>query len=398
MDQRLRLHLVPWMVAGVKSQFVHLEKELKQLDLDLRVSEVHPWVESGLIEKLPLPSRSRGTIRSLMTLRQTFQIPADAIWTQVAIPLLPYLLTSRGSWRSNVFYAIDCTPNLLFDLGRHYRALTTDPDSTKGRLTTAALRSFFKRCAGLLPWSNWAAQSMIDDYGADPARVLVLPPGIDLTRWRPATRPVDGSSRVRLLFVGADFERKGGRLLLDLYRRHLRDECDLLLVSRAHVSPEPGVTAHSGYGPDDDGLLRLFQSSDILVVPTFADCFSMVAIEAMACGLPVITSRTGGIPEIVADGKTGYLIDPGDEVHLLETIRALVARPELRSRLGHAGREAATHQFDAATQARRLVALIQAGIDSRTIGLHDPSVARPVRTRPSLPADSPTGYRRIGRG
>lgn len=372
-DRReLHVQMVPWMVAGVQTQYVHLERELEAAGIQLSLSQVRPWLEGGRIEKLPLPSRTRGTIRSLLTLRSAFETPKDALWTQVALPMLPFMLTVGWLRKAPVFYAIDCTPKLLFDMDEHY-SIAADPGSAKGRLTTAFLKRYFRFCKGLLPWSDWAARSMIDDYGADPDKIHVLPPGIDTSRWKPAHGPARPSSRLRLLFVGADFERKGGQLLLDIYRHHLRDTCDLDIVTRVAVPPEPGVTVHGGFKPDDPGLLQLYQSSDVLVLPTFADCFSMASIEAMACGLPVISSPVGGIPEIVADGETGLLVPAGKGRRLLVAIQALRVSPEMRQELGRAGRERAVRRFNATTQARAMVKIILNAIEA------DPRSTSPAR-------------------
>jgi len=250
--------------------------------------------------------------------------------------------------------------------------IAADPGSAKGRLTTAFLKRYFRLCKGLLPWSDWAARSMIDDYGADPGKVHVLPPGIDTLRWKPADAPARPSSRMRLLFVGADFERKGGQLLLDIFRHHLRDTCDLDIVTKAGVPSERGVTVHNAFKPDDPGLVQLYQGADVLVLPTYADCFSMASIEAMACGLPVITSPVGGIPEIVADGETGLLVPAGKGRRLLESIQTLRASPEMRLALGGAGRERAVRRFNATTQARAMVKIILDAIDTER-----PSTSRP---------------------
>jgi glycosyltransferase involved in cell wall biosynthesis len=366
------------MVAGVQTQFVHLRNELARSHVSFSVTEVNPWVQGGHIEKLPLPSKTRGTIRSLAVLRGVSRARADAIWSQVALPLLPYLLSVGLVRGTRVFYAIDCTPKQLFDMGDHYRGVTTDPHSPKGRLTTALLRTFFRRSAGALPWSQWAARSMIEDYGANPDRVHVLAPGIDTNRWKPADRHATEQGRLRLLFVGADFERKGGRLLLDLYRSHLRDRCDLDLVTKADLPSEPGIRFHTGYRPDDPALLRLFQMADLLVVPTLADCFSIAAIEAMACGIPVITSRIGGIPEIVLDGTTGYLIAAGDGRSLLEAVSTLVKDSQLRRRLGKAGRAVASRSFDASTQAQQtLKALLGTALPNTPLAVSTSVVEKP---------------------
>lgn len=352
--RRSDLLLVPWMVAGVQTQYDQMRRTPRLAGA--RVVEVHPYQEDAWIERLPLPVTVRATLRS--TLSAAGSLPktgVGAVWTQVALPMLPFALT-RGR-RVPVFYAIDCTPVLLHRFGGHYEGVD-DPATPQGKLTATCLRLFFRRCAGLLPWSNWAARSMIADYGASPDRVHVVPPGIDLDQWFPLPR--ETSRRPRLLFVGADFERKGGPLLLDVYRRHLREACDLHLVTRSSINPEVGVHVHSGLKIGDGRLRDLYQTSDVLVIPTLADCFSMAALEAMACGLPVVISGVGGIPEIVVDNQTGMLITPGSGNSLLRALRAILASPAAAQRLGRAGRHRAEQLFDGRLQADLTLHIIAA--------------------------------------
>jgi glycosyltransferase involved in cell wall biosynthesis len=186
--------------------------------------------------------------------------------------------------------------------------------------------------------------------------VHVVPPGIDLEQWKPVERGLD--RRPRLLFVGADFERKGGPLLLDVYRRYLRDETDLHLVTRAVLPSEPGVFVHNDLGVGDPRLRELYQTSDMLVLPTMADCFSIAALEAMACGLPVVISRTGGIPEIVIDGETGMLVAPGKADSLLRALRVMLTSPDVRRRMGEDGRRRVERHFDARVQAATTVGIM----------------------------------------
>lgn len=340
------------MVAGVQTQYDQMRRMPSVADA--RVVEVHPYLEGAWIERLPLPATLRATIRS--TVSASASLPTReirAVWTQVAMPMLPFVLT-RGR-RVPVFYAIDCTPVLLHRFGGQYAGVD-DPATPQGKLTGACLRLFFHLCAGLMPWSSWAAQSMIRDYGASPDRVHVVPPGIDLDQWSPSHQ--DASGRRRLLFVGADFERKGGPLLLDVYRRHLRDECDLHLVTRSPVEPEPGVQVYSDLKIGDGRLRELYQSSDVLVIPTLADCFSMAALEAMACGLPVVISGVGGIPEIVVDGETGMLITAGSGDSLLHALRTILASRTAAQQLGSAGRRRAEQHFDGRQQSAATLDII----------------------------------------
>jgi len=84
------------------------------------------------------------------------------------------------------------------------------------------------------------------------------------------------------------------------------------------------------------------------------DALPTVLLEAMACGLPVVSTALSGIPEIVADGETGYLVPPGDPVRLAAVMAPVLEDRALAERLGRAGRERAADRFDLRTNVARL--------------------------------------------
>jgi glycosyltransferase involved in cell wall biosynthesis len=164
---------------------------------------------------------------------------------------------------------------------------------------------------------------------------------------------------MRILFVGGDFDRKGGRTLLEAFRKLPSGSAELVVVTRTPVTPEPGVTVLHGLVSNSLELVRLFQSSDVFVLASEAEAFGIAAVEAAASGLPVIGTRVGGIPDIVVHEETGFLIDPHDATQLGERLTQLLCNPELARSLGAAGRRRAIERFDARKNAQRLLTLLR---------------------------------------
>jgi glycosyltransferase involved in cell wall biosynthesis len=108
------------------------------------------------------------------------------------------------------------------------------------------------------------------------------------------------------------------------------------------------------------GLASFYRKARLLVVPsTCLEAFGLVSAEAMAHGLPVIASRTGGIPEVVEDGKTGLLFEPGDAEELASKMRWLWERPDLCLQMGSAGREKAVREYSDDVYYQRLLAVYE---------------------------------------
>jgi glycosyltransferase involved in cell wall biosynthesis len=91
------------------------------------------------------------------------------------------------------------------------------------------------------------------------------------------------------------------------------------------------------------------------VLPTRADLSSWVLLEAMATGVPVISTAIAGIPEIVIDGQTGYLVEPDDEEALVDRLKILLHNPELRRRFARTGRERVELHFSLERNAEVIV-------------------------------------------
>jgi glycosyltransferase involved in cell wall biosynthesis len=228
--------------------------------------------------------------------------------------------------------------------------------SAAERAKRALYRGVYGRASGLVGWSNWAKASFVEDYGYREEDVAVIPPGVDTEAFSAGDR---NHELPRILFVGGDFERKGGPLLLDVFRRRLRGRAELVLVTRGSVAGEPGVTVHRDISANSAPLRQLYATCDLFVIPTLADCFSLAAMEALASGMPVVATRVGGISDIILEGRTGHLLEPGDSAALGDAVEALIADPKRRREMGVEGRADATRRFNARDNALRLFEFVR---------------------------------------
>ena len=206
----------------------------------------------------------------------------------------------------------------------------------------------YRKARRLFPASDWVRRSLIDDYGVDPSKIDVVGAGSNFVVDELADRRWDQQVA---LFVGLDWERKGGPVLLKAWRQ-VRDalpEAELWIVgTRRAYGPEgqDGVRWFGRIPPDQ--VAELYVQSSVFVLPSLFDPFPHVLREAMAHGLPCITTATGGTAEILNDGEEGVFVPVGKTDALArETIR-LLGDPRCAESMGRAGhtrmREADTWQ------------------------------------------------------
>jgi glycosyltransferase involved in cell wall biosynthesis len=223
--------------------------------------------------------------------------------------------------------------------------------NVKWRLFRDKLRS----AAVLQAWSRWAKQSAVNEYGIPEERIIVNPPGVDLQFWRPLAR-LRGETDdrpLRVLFVGADFDRKGGSLLLEWYRGQRPEQVELHIVTREPVEARPGVYLYHNLRPNTAELLDLYQRSDLFVLPSLGECFGIATVEAMAAGLPVIASDVGGTADIIEPGRNGFIVPSADLAQLSEAIGIILRNRQLRSEMSAQSRQLAEERFDLQTNAHR---------------------------------------------
>lgn len=217
-------------------------------------------------------------------------------------------------------------------------------------------------------------KQLVHEYAAPAARIAVVPCGVDTELFAPG---VAGDARAALglddvpvvLYAGRIAPIKGLDTLLDAMgrlREHGRASRLLVVGGDADEAPNGHEAelrdrasrlalggAVTFVGARSQEILRTYYvAADVVVMPSYYESFGMVALEAMACGSPVIASRVGGLTTTIRDGVTGYLVPEGDVAALAERIDTLLADPDLRGRFGFEGvRWAARHRWPCVAEA-----------------------------------------------
>lgn len=272
---------------------------------------------------------------------------------------LPALLSIDRVKKVPTLISLDATPVNTDEIGFYYGHVHSDDLIHK--ISHKLNKRVFHAASILTPWSNWAKRSLVNDYQVPEEKIRVIPAGIGVNSWLPKDhKQTNGSPR--LLFVGGDFERKGGRLLLDCFKTLARDDIHLDIITKDRVDPMPGVTVHANIDPNSTGLKDLFAAADVFVLPTFGDASPWVVLEAMASGLPVISTTVGAIPEMVENGKSGLLIAPKDGRELRMALESLLSNKPVRADMGIHGRQIVEKRFDATKNGKLMLGLLKAEI------------------------------------
>ncbi len=197
-------------------------------------------------------------------------------------------------------------------------------------------RATYGRALHLFTMGEMAARSLVTFYGIPEERVTNVGGGANV-----AVLPTlnDAPREPVILFVGHDFRRKGGDRLLQAFRR-VRERLPaarLQIVGTSDLSGEPGVEI-LGRIDNREHIARLYAQASIFCLPSHFDPFPLVLMEAMAYGLPCVSTTVCGIPEIVVHGETGLLVPPNDSSSLATALLRLLEHPTYAALLGAAGR------------------------------------------------------------
>lgn len=204
--------------------------------------------------------------------------------------------------------------------------------------------------------SESSRRDIVRHMGVSPEQLVVVPVGTDhrLFRPHPEVAPVPG----RLMTTAsADVPLKGLVPLLEALAklRAERPAAHLVVVGQPRPESRVGATIEAlalgsavrfVSGVSDQRLVELYAEAEAAVVPSLYEGFSLPAIEAMACGVPLVATTGGALPEVVGtDGETGLLVPPGDSSALASALGRLLSQPELAGRLAEAGRARVLERF-----------------------------------------------------
>ncbi len=250
---------------------------------------------------------------------------------------------------------------MFHTLGKMKDAVATDPSQRETARRTEVETEITQFADRLVAATPAEKDQLMNLYGADPAAISIVPPGVNLNHFRPMPMKV---ARYHLgvppddwmiLFVGRIEPLKGVDTLIRAIAL-LAYECPTWVsrLSLAIIGGDPDTNENAEMerlkqmhaelklgklvvflgAKDQDTLQYYYNAAEVLVMPSHYESFGMVALEAMACGTPVIASDVGGLSHLVRDGITGFHVPNGDHVALASTLARLLQDDHLRRQLG----------------------------------------------------------------
>jgi UDP-glucose:(heptosyl)LPS alpha-1,3-glucosyltransferase len=192
--------------------------------------------------------------------------------------------------------------------------------------------------------SQLVRNQIIQYYKVHPEKIVVIYNSVNRKRFHPKVKHIHGNTmrnaynirkdELLLLFVGNDFRRKGLKILLEAVALLKRSGLKLMVVGSDDASPYVRWASANGLasqvlflGPQSD-IEKFYAACDLFVLPTGYDAFANACLEAMACGVPVVTTSANGASEIIKNGKHGYVLTTRSSEELAHCINALISSKE----------------------------------------------------------------------
>jgi len=277
--------------------------------------------------------------------------------------------------------SIPNTPHFLYTDHTHLANLTY---SGKRQTPMASAewveleRSMYQNARLNFTMSAHVSRSLIEDYGCIPPRVKCVYAGANSARANIDNMGLAQFAQKNILFVGIDWERKGGPALLQAFgevrRRH--PTATLTIVGCTPNVSMPGC--HVVGRVQLAEVAKFYQTASIFCLPTTVEPFGIVFLEAFSHGLPIVATNIGAIPDFVEHGRSGYLVDCNDPAQLANRLNQLLSDPARCAAFGARGQRLVHDRYTWKATAERLVAHINhcIGLDART---RQPCESQPAR-------------------
>ena len=256
--------------------------------------------------------------------------------------------------RHGIPYVLYCDSNIRMaehsrESGHSHATHLSDDESREVREREARV---YSGAAAIFTISERLRRSFIEDFAIPEPRVRAIHAGPNFDVDAFVGGVAQRSDRPTILFVGRQFRRKGGDVLLSAFAavRERSPDARLIIVGPEELADVPPGVEHWGFLDKDDPddrkrLIEAYRSADVFCLPTRFEPFGIVYLEAMYFGLPCVGTNVGAVPEMIADGQTGFTV-PVDDQHLLaERLSWLIEHPSEARTMGRAGLERARDHF-----------------------------------------------------
>jgi alpha-maltose-1-phosphate synthase len=229
----------------------------------------------------------------------------------------------------------------------------------------------YRQASVVFTISEYLRRSFIDGFGVPEDRVCTVGAGPNMELQRiPTPRASPRQGPPTILFVGRQFERKGGAFMLDAFRevRGALPAARLVIIGpEPRTATEPGIewlgSLDKNKSDEWARMVAAYQDADVFCLPSLFEPFGIVVLEAMFFGLPCVGTAAWAIPEMIANGETGYTVPRGDARALADRLRDLLSDRVRAHGMGLAGRRRAEERFSWAGVAARMVARLEQCVD-----------------------------------
>ncbi|SMG39953.1 D-inositol-3-phosphate glycosyltransferase [Corynebacterium pollutisoli] len=339
--------------------------EVVDVEPGLRVVNIVAGPYDGL-EKEALPTQLAAFAGGMLQFHRCHDVDYDLIHSH-------YWLSGQVGWLLRDLWEVPLV-HTAHTLAAVKNAHRSDDDSPESEARRICEQQLVDNADVLVVNTPEETNDLVDHYDADPDRIVVVSPGTDVEMFTPGTdRNTERSRRLLgipldaelVAFVGRLQQFKGPQVLIrataEMVQRNPGRKLRVIICGGAsgaaaterqymELARELGVARRIRFldpRPPEE-LVTIYQAADIVAVPSYNESFGLVAMEAQACGTPVVAARVGGLPVAVAEGETGLLVDGHGTADWADALESLLDDDDTRLRMaGEAVQHAANFSWSA---------------------------------------------------